>query len=318
MTHKPPFDLYIASCCPDGGVLRYRIDFENGARQLDFLPLDRPMYMALTQDKLYVLLRQCFPEDQSGLTVCDLAEGQMRLSLSVQPTMGKVACHLCVTDEDVYAANYVSGSVVKMPGLLRLHHGSSVHPTRQASAHAHCIIPTPDGKYLLAADLGLDKIFVYTKDLIANTDIPMPAGCGPRHLVFHDDGKHVFCANELDSTVSVLRYRDGELKLLSTASTLPEDFMGSNTAGAIRCLGDRVYVSNRGHDSVAELAFDGVTLKLLRLIPTQGSCPRDLLVFRDLLICANQLSNDVTFIDLQSGQLLHKLSVKTPLCLIAR
>lgn len=319
MTHRRPFDLYISACAVDGGIFHYRLKETGEAEKAGFIPMDRPMYMVNHEDRLYCLLREAFPSGESGLALCDIApDGTLQPPSESLSTKGKVACHLSVSNGAVYAVNYVSGSVIRMPDVLRQHRGSSIHPTRQCDAHPHCVTLSPDGKYLLATDLGMDKVLVYDQNLVLQSDVSMRSGCGPRHLAPHGDGVHVFCANELDSTVSVLKYHSGTLELTNTVSALPRDFAGESTAGAIRCIGDRVYVSNRGHDTIAEFLFTGGTLQPRRWISAYGQCPRDFYIRGGLLIVANQLSNNVSLIRLEDGVLLSSLDIPTPLCVLAK
>lgn len=315
MTHRQPFNLFIASCTGDGGIYRYQIG-AGKARQKGFCPMDRPMYMVSTEDTLYVLLRESFADGCSGLITLDTAT--FRPGCMPSSTLGKVACHLCLDNGFVYATNYTSGSVVRMEDLCVQRLGSSVHPQRQTSSHPHYITPTPDGKYLLLTDLGTDQICIYNKDLSIRSQVDMFPGSGPRHLAFSPDGAFVFCANELGNTLSVLAYRDGTLQHLSDHPTVPKDFLGETTAGAIRCTGDRIYVSNRGHDSVAEFLFADGKPELLRYLPAYGQCPRDIWIHDGLLMVANQLSDYVSIIDLATGALLESIQIPTPLCVIAK
>ena len=116
----------------------------------------------------------------------------------------------------------------------------------------------------------------------------------------------------------MLAYRDGALQHLSDHPTVPEDFPGESTVGAIRCVGDRIYVSNRGHDSVAEFLFADGKLQLLRHLPAYGQCPRDIWIHDGLLMVSNQLSDGVSIIDLATGDLLETIHIPTPLCVIAK
>ena len=312
-----PIELYIACCTEAGGVYRYRIAEGEPPQQLAFTPMDRPMYLAEEGGTLYALLRAPFGNEESGLAV--YTEGGADTLSPVGElcsTRGVVACHLTVLEGVVYAVNYLSGNVIRMPDRVVTHSGQGPHPTRQTAPHTHYISPSPDQKYLFAVDLGLDRVFVYDKELNPVSSLQMPAGQGPRHLAFHADGTHVFCANELGSTVSVLRYREGALALESTVSALPADFTGENTSAAIRCVGDTVYVSNRGDDSVAVLRFDGERLLWQKHLPTYGSSPRDIWVHQGLLIAANENSDAVTLIDTESGALLDTLALPAPLCLL--
>lgn len=310
------FNLYIASCVKDGGILHCRMTGDTLA-PVNFTPLDRPMHMIISDGKMHILLRAPFETGESGLITFDIAkDGTLVNPSPVISTMGEVACHLTADGGDVYAVNYISGSIFKTPDRLAVHEGSSVHPTRQTSPHTHFVSLTPDGKYLFVTDLGLDRIFVYRKDLSVRSTVAMPAGHGPRHLAFHADGRHVFCANELASTVSLLEYRDGELTLVDTVNALPEDFTGISTVAAIRCVGDRVYVSNRGHDSVSVLDFSGTSLTLRETIPTYGKGPRDFMLADDRIIAANEAGDAVCVVSMADGELVAKLDVPSPVCVL--
>jgi len=173
-----------------------------------------------------------------------------------------------------------------------------------------------DREYLFVTDLGLDRIFVYRKDLSVKSTVAMPAGHGPRHLAFYADSCHVFCANELASTVSLLEYHSGELVLVDTVNALPEDFTGISTAAAIRCVGDRVYVSNRGHNSVSVLDFSREALTLRETIPTYGKGPRDFVIADDRIIAANEAGDAVCVVSIDNGSLTSKLDVPSPICVL--
>lgn len=275
------------------------------------------MHMIISGGKMHILLRAPFESGESGLVTYDIAEDGTLVNPSpIISTMGEVACHLTADGGDVYAVNYISGSVFKAPDILAVHEGSSVHPTRQTSPHTHFVSLTPDGEYIFVTDLGIERIFVYRKDLSVRSIVAMPAGHGPRHLAFHADSRHVFCANELASTVSLLEYHSGELVLVDTVNALPEDFRGISTAAAIRCVGDRVYVSNRGHDSVSVLDFSGTALTLRETIPTYGKGPRDFVIVGDRIIAANEAWDVVCVVSIADGTLTSKLDVPSPICVL--
>lgn len=312
-------NLYIASCDKDGGIYRYT-ESENGAWEFaDITHMDRPMYMVVLDDKMYIILREAFENGESGFISYDInADGTLNNPSEIMSTKGIVACHLMVEDSDTYCVNYVSGSVIKMPDTLACHEGKGVHPTRQDKAHTHFVCPTPDKKYICVTDLGIDKIFVYNKDLSVKSITDMPSGHGPRHIAFHKSSKTAFCVNELASTVSVLEYNDGKLTLIDTVNALPDDFDGESTAAAIRCINNKVYVSHRGHDSVAVLDFDGKTLTLEKTISVHGKGPRDFIIYNDTIISTNQGTNNTTFVSLKTGELLAEESMTDPLCVLVR
>lgn len=320
MIQKQHHNIYIASCEKDGGIYQYRLMGDGTCEAVSFTRADRPMYMTMANGRLYVLLLAPFKNEESGLVVYDVAEdGSLKNPSDILSTRGTEACHLMVDGETVYCVNYTSGSVIKMPDCLRVHEGRGINPDRQEKAHTHYVGMTPDHKYVCVTDLGLDTIFLYDRDLKLCQKARVPEGHGVRHLVFSENGRYLFAANELESTVSVFAYTDGQLDLIDTKSCLPEGFKGKNTSAAIRLHDGRIYVSNRGHDSVAEMTFDGKELKFIRTISCNGKSPRDFMFVDRFMICTNQGSNTVTILkEEDDGNFILKseLVVGAPLCVI--
>ncbi len=313
-------NIYIASCEKGGGIYRYSMSDDGMLTFADKTPLDFPMYMAKTNGRMYVVLRAPYTEsDESG--VCSFkieADGSLSDRREHGGTKGKVACHILVDDGEIYCVNYVSGSVIKLPDTLVVHEGCGPHPTRQESAHTHYVGLTPDKKYICVTDLGLDTVFVYNKDLSLHSKARVPSGHGARHLIFSEDGKYMFCANELTSTLSVFSYEGGELTLIDTENGLGHASTDKeNTAAAIRLCDGKIYVSNRGDDSVSEFTFDGKKLTLVRCIPCFGNSPRDFDIFGDHMICTNESSDSVTVLDMKKGcKLIQTLDVPRALNVI--
>src|SRR5204862_6048537 len=148
---------------------------------------------------------------------------------------------------------------------------------------AHCVRPDPSNRFVLEADLGVDRVFVYRLDLdgkalrhIEEGDAVMRPGAGPRHLAFHPPLPLVFVANELDSTVATLRFDSarGALSLLDARSPLPAGWNGTNCPADIHVAssGRTLYVSNRGHNSIAvfSVAQSTGTLVLEQVVGTEG------------------------------------------------
>lgn len=129
---------------------------------------------------------------------------------------------------------------------------------------------------------------------------------------------YLFAANELKSTVAAFAYREGNLKLLDVCSAIPDDFEGETYIAAIRVRGERIYVSNRGHDSVAVLRFDGSQLELLNTCSCGGQTPRDFCFAGKYVLCTNQDSDTVTVLDEENGyRIVGSESVDTPICVCA-
>lgn len=314
MTHSQHFNFYICSCVPDGGIYLCEMDESGKVEIKEFTPLDRPMYAVKDDDKLYVLLRAPFENSaESGLVSFDIgAEGELLNPSEIVSTKGEVACHLCVDGESVYAVNYISGSVSKCGEKTVCHSGVGPNLPRQDGPHTHYVSLTPDGEYLLATDLGLDSVFTYDKELNLQNVSKVPEGHGVRHLAFSDDGKICFAVNELASTVSAFEYCDGKLSLIDTASCIPESFDGETTAAAIRYNNGEVFVSNRGHDSVAVLEFKEGKLSLKNIFSCGGNGPRDFDLIGDYTVSTNEKSDSVTVI--KNEKVVSELCIKSPIC----
>lgn len=320
--------LYIASCDKEGGILQYRL-YEDGSCELcGYTRLDRPMYMAADKRKMYIILRdpwgfrklQGIRESpgirESGVIVYDVdRNGALVNPSSILSTKGEVACHIMVNRGEIYCANYMSGSLIRLPDKLVRHTGQGIHPVRQEQPHVHFVGVTPDGKYICAADLGLDTIFLYDRNMKLHSETQVPSGHGVRHLAFSEDKGYMFSVNELCSTVSAFSYQEGELQLIDTCSAIPPSFTGENAASAIRIKDGYLYVSNRGHDSIAQIRFRNGRLTLLQNIDCHGKTPRDFIFTDKYLICANQDSNTVSVLKGDGDfSVRGHIPVKSPLC----
>jgi 6-phosphogluconolactonase len=273
--------------------------------------------------------------------------GQLELSNRVS-SEGATPCHIAIdkTGKWLLTANYGSGSVAVFPigengklakaSVVLRHKGSSVDPRRQDGPHAHSVNFSPDNRFLLVSDLGIDKLMLYRFDAVKGTVkqndppfIKMNSGAGPRHLAFHPNGHWVYQINELNSTITALNYnRDlGNLSEVGTVSTLPAGFSGKNTAAEIWVHPDGkfVYGSNRGHDSIAVFAVKGKTgmLESVEYIPTQGRTPRHFAIdpTGGYLFAANQNSDGIALfrIDRKTGRLNFTgtvLQVPVPVCVV--
>jgi 6-phosphogluconolactonase len=265
--------------------------------------------------------------------------------LNEQPSEGGAPCFVSVdrSGRVVLVANYVGGSVALLPiqgdGSLApatsvlQHTGSGPNAARQGGPHAHCIVAHPSNRFVLAADLGADRVFVYHLDLdrkslrrVERGDAIMRSGAGPRHIAFHPTLPLVFVANELDSTVATLRFdaERGALSLLDTRSTVPAGWTGTNYPADIHVApsGRTLYVSNRGHNSIAVFSVAESTLVLDQVVSTEGDWPRNFSLDPTgrWLLVANQRSDSVVVFarDQNSGRLTptrERIALPSPACL---
>ena len=267
--------------------------------------------------------------------------------INEQASEGGAPCYVSVDrrGRSILVANYVGGSVALLPiqqggGLAAATHvdqhvGKGPNAERQEGPHAHCVMPDPSNRYALATDLGNDLVMVYrlgadgrSLTRVPAADAHMRAGAGPRHIAFHPKRPLVFVASELDSTVTVLRFDSGKgtLTTLASYSTLPADFKAASYVADIHVAdsGRTLYVSNRGHNSVAVFSVAGSdgALKLEQHVSTQGDWPRNFSLHPSgkWLLVANQRSNSIVVYsrDSSTGFLTPtspRLEVPSPVCL---
>jgi 6-phosphogluconolactonase (cycloisomerase 2 family) len=309
--------LYIAACNKEGGIYRFELKNDGSLVKKGFTPMEMPMYMAEKDGRMHIILREPFLDSkESGYLSYDICEdGSLYNPSELVSTGGEVACHILATEEAVFTANYVSGSVSKVGEKVVIHTGKGPHPVRQTSPHTHFVGESPDGEAILVTDLGSDSVYVYDKDLNEKKRFFVPAGEGARHLVFSDNGKFCFVANELGSSVSVFEVKGEEFTLIETLSTLPEDFNDFNLVAAIRLDNDKLYVSNRGHNSIAVFDFSEEKLKREGIYSCGGNFPRDFIIEGDFIICTNERGNSVTVLSKKDMKLLYiEEDIPTPLC----
>lgn len=190
---------------------------------------------------------------------------------------------------------------------------------KQPGPRAHGIVFSKDGRYVYVAELGLDRVYVYRVDPVKRTASPADppyvtmnaGGSGPRRLQLHPNGRFLYVNHETDSKVSVFEVNGAKLNQIQTLSTLPADHKGNNSTAEIQIdqTGKWLYVTNRGHDSMAHYAVDPAkgTLTLVGHIPSGGRTPRNITIdpTNQYLIAANQNGeNLVVFkIDPKTGNL---------------
>lgn len=252
--------------------------------------------------------------------------------LNEVPSRGAGPCHLSLDKSGKYVlvANYDGGSVAVFPILPggRLgastafvqHRGHGPNAERQEAPHAHEIQPTPDNRFAIVADLGLDQLLVYRFDAAKGSLEPnappfalVEPGAGVRHFVFHPGGKHVFALNEMGGSITGFSFDSakGVLRSQQLISTLPQNFKSKNESAEIAVSSDGrfLYASNRGPDDIAVFAIDSQSgiLKLVEHVPTKGKMPRNFVIDPSghYLLVANQDSNNIVVfrIDRKTGRL---------------
>ena len=320
------------------GLFRGVFDGDSGEINLnDSINIENPAYLQLNNNILYGVSETGSFEGENGgaLFSVDLSDPKEMRLIDIKPTHGKHPCHLCVTDNYVFIANYSEGSLsifetdgagnIK-PSFQSVHHfGKSVNPGRQKESHIHFASMTPDNKYLAVCDLGMDKVFLYpySKESGLSTKakiIDCPAGSGPRHLTFSKDGEYLYILTEMGNSVLAYKYNNGDTQLLAA---LEADFTVKSTAAAIHVSPDGKYLgaSNRGHDSIVifNIQKNG-KLEFLNHIMT-GKEPRDFNFSPDgkYILSANQNEDSVTVYKIENDNKftqIFNISLPSPVCII--
>jgi 6-phosphogluconolactonase len=305
------------------GIYVCRFDPETGALELvqTVSGVPDPAYLALSADQRYLYAANHLDEGAVSAFARDPRSGELRF-LNRQLAHGAAPCYVSLDPSGRYAlvANYNGGTVAALPiaadGSLEpatsvvRHEGSSVNPRRQEGPHPHMIAPTPDGRFILATDLGADRIVVYQLETATGRLLPNERGAafaaanpgaGPRHFAFSPNGRTLYVINELDSTLTVFDYDvgRGEFRARQTVSSLPDGFTGENWCAHVAVAPDGrfVYGSNRGHDSIAIWRVDEATGEVTPVghESTRGQTPRNFALdpTGSWLLAANQDSDTI-------------------------
>ncbi|WP_347912266.1 lactonase family protein [Pseudomonas grandcourensis] len=336
----------------------YRLAFDSSTGQIDARPLqviksENPSWLTLSKDRRHLFVvnengpGQTDPVGRVSSFAIDPKTHALSLVSQVQ-SLGNEPTHssLSTDGSHLFVSNY---SVAEDPGgtlailpvaadgklkpvvQMSSHPASRVNPERQASAHVHSTIPSPDGKYVFVNDLGADKVFAYRFDPKANPELPLtpatpafvqlPAGSGPRHLLFSADGKHAWLTMEMSAQVAVFDYHDGQLEQTQMVDLAAGQPVSDKAAAALHASADGkfLYVSNRGTaNQLLVFAIDPATghLNELQRRAVEGDHPREFSLDPSgkFLLIANQKSNQIVVVerDARSG-LLGKTVQKLPM-----
>jgi len=340
-----PEGIYLVRMNPKSGELS-RISSMDAGPSPSFLavhPSGRTLY-AVNEVEIY----GGRPTGAVSALAIDRATGALT-PLNQQTSEGGAPCYVSVDRSGRVAlvANYAGGSVALLPiqanGALERaahvvqHVGKGPNADRQEAPHAHCILPDHSNRFALAADLGVDRVLVYRLELgdggkslrrVAGADAVMRPGAGPRHLAFHPTLPLLFVANELDSTVATLRFdaERGTLAPVDTQSTVPAGWTGTNYPADIHVAasGRTLYVSNRGHNSIAVFSVAASTgaLALDQVVSTEGDWPRNFTLHPSerWLLVANQRSESIVVFarDPATGRVTptrQRIAIPSPVCL---
>jgi 6-phosphogluconolactonase len=304
-----------------------------------------PAYFIISPDKKHLYTCNSAPGSSLSAYAIDPATAKLTF-LNQKPSGGGDPSYISLdaTGRYVMVANFQGGSICVYALLpdgslgertaFDQHTGVGVKPAGTSPPRAHSIRVDPGNRFVLAADLGLDRLYVYRFDsktgVLQPNDPPFATvapGLGPRHMAFDPSGRFVYLITEEGCTIIRFGWDSnrGVLTQHETVSTLPKDFTGTNTCAEILVHpgGKFIYATNRGNNSVAVFSVDADSgrLTLLQNISTQGKTPRNCEfdpTGRWLLVSNQDSSNAVVFsIDANTGRLTQvgePVKVLTPFC----
>lgn len=336
-------NIYIASYGENEKKGIYVVEMDDQTHQLalkqHYQTEDFPSYIIRRDQHLYASLKNATKRNvNGGLAIFEIVDGKVEM-IEKFASGGRSYTHLCMSDDkkNIFVANYhvgttaayaLDGTQIIAKTSVVHHDGKGPDPLgRQKTPHVHYVGITPEKRYIYSVDLGSDKVVLYEYiddqlKLVRKQDI-VP-GSGPRHMIFSEDGKFAYLINEISNTIMVFRYHAGMFTMVQMVSTLPRHFKGENSAAAIRMSqsGTHLFVSNRGHDSIAMYSRNQETGKLFLLYMVHtGKNPRDFNILDDkYLIVGAQSSNwiEVLRLDLENdlmertGQIL---DIPEPVCI---
>ncbi|WP_053220148.1 lactonase family protein [Virgibacillus senegalensis] len=326
------------------GIYSFSLDQSSGEVSIlaDAAHTEKPTYLTISKDNryLYSVMQE---EKGGGAAAYAIGENGTLSLVNKQVSEGAAPCHISIdrSNKQLVTANYHKGTVDAYtvdpetgaiePASSSVEHAGSGPHERQEKPHVHFSGYTPDEQYVIVVDLGSDTIKTYTineKKLEEINSFSTKPGSGPRHIVFHPNGKYAYVMTELSNEVIVLAYdqTNGSFTQLQSIYTIPDDFTENSQGSAIHISSDGrfVYAGNRGHDSIAlfEVKEDGAALSFVEHYSTEGGWPRDFSLdpSEQYLLASNQNSSNLTLFtrDPETGKLELKqknVTVPNPVCI---
>lgn len=336
--------FYVSSYGKNNDKGIYIVKFDEDSLQMklvqQIITRDYPSYMIVNDQTLYVAYKNAESHnDGGGIGSFSIHNDELILNNNYNSS-GRSYTHLCVDQNQkyIFAANYHTGATASYqlenktitqkicavrhkglgPDLLK----------RQTGPHAHCVGITPDQQFVYSVDLGADKVVMYRYHqgvLMEDSDytLNIVPGSGPRHMIFSHDGRFAYLVNEIANNIMVFKYTEGHFSLIQSIHCIPRHFRGFSSASAIRLTssGEHLFVSNRGHDSIAMYRVNKETGKiaLLYMVHT-GKDPRDFNIIDDKYLivgCQNSHILQVLTFDEENEKLLmsdSELNIPAPVC----
>lgn len=332
--------------CYSKGIYVYEFDTNNAQIRLKKSSdsIVNPSYLSLSKDEKFIYaVNENGGESTVSSLQFDRVSGKASF-INKESSKGADPCYIINDDKNVIVANYSGGnisvfskredgSITEAKQVIQ-HYGKGVNADRQEKPHVHMVYFSPDKKYVLSNDLGTDKVYVYSYNPTATSEIltlkdsvSVKAGSGPRHLTFSKKGKYVYLLQELDGSLTTFGYADGKLTQIGETTILANDFKGALGSADIHVSpnGKFLYASNRGDAntiSIFKILRKG-KLKSKGQVSTLGKGPRNFAIdpTGKFLLVGHQYTNDIVIfkINKRKGTLTDtgkKIDLCSPVCLV--
>ena len=332
--------------CDSKGIYVYEFDSKTGDFSLksNTENIINPSYLTVSSDNKFVY-SVSENDKKSSISAFGYNSKSGKLDfMNHQNPNGLNPCYIINDEKNVITANYSSGNIsvlgknndgsIGEVKQVAQHNGKSINTKRQEAPHAHMVCFSPDKKFVLANDLGTDKIYVYQYNpnsaaevLKIKSSIDVKAGSGPRHLIFSKDGKYVYLLQELNGTITSFNYANGMLNKVSETTVVASDFKGDIGAADIHISPDGkfLYATNRGtaNDISAFKILKNGKLEFVQRTSTLGKGPRNFTIdpTGNFLLVGHQYTNDIVIFkrDKKTGSLTatgKKIELCSPVCLV--
>ncbi len=325
------------------GITVFDVDVEKGQFQYRCeMEVDNSSYVIASSDG-----KTLYSIADEGVVAFRILENGSLARLNSASIRGMRGCHLCTDAEDKYV--FVSGYHDGKATVLSLNPDGSVGSIvdgvfdkgygsvaeRNFRPHVTCTRRTPDGKYVMSVDNGIDQVRIYRftekEQKLKQVDaIRCDLESAPRHFRFSADGRFIYLIYELKTKIDVFSYKTGErapiIEKIQTVSTTSTENPGVMTAAcAMRLSWDQkyLYCSNAGENTVSVFSRDEETGLLTRLccLPVSGEYPKDIAVFPDSrhIVSVNHESGSLSFftVDYEKGLMVmsgRSIPVNEPNC----
>ena len=329
------------------GIYVYKFNVKTGEFSQESIAknIKNPSFLAISPDAKNVY--SAGETDNNGSVHAFAFDKKMGVltPLNTQSANGNYPCYVEIdkTGKWLMAGNYgagnlsvypveTNGSLGKATQVIQ-HEGKSINPGNQENPHVHSVNIAPNNVDVFVPDLGIDKIMTYsleakTGKLTAGNPAftKMKAGSGPRHFVFHPNGKFAYCIQEISGEVVAFDYKKGSLNEIQTISTKPADLKGDLNCADIHISPDGkfLYGSNRVNDSLVIYEVDAKTGKMTYVSHQSvlGKKPRNFMIdpTGSFVLVANQDSDNIVIFkrDAVKGTLTPtgtEIAVPNPVCL---